>query len=129
MAKKNTSAKRIVIVEDDALLLTVISDAFAREGYEIATVVNGLKVEETVSKFSPDCILLDLIIPGIDGFAVLKALKSKPETEKIPVVILSNLGDEGDIRSGKALGADEYFIKANIEMKKIVAYVKKRIGA
>jgi DNA-binding response OmpR family regulator len=90
-------------------------------------VDNGLAAEKTAKSFSPDIILLDLIIPGIDGFAVLKQLKAGAKTKNIPVAILSNLGDVGDVKSTKALGADEYFIKANTEMEKIVKYVKNKL--
>ncbi|MBI2475067.1 response regulator [Candidatus Uhrbacteria bacterium] len=127
MAKKKNNASRILIVEDDALLLSVLSNTFKKAGFEIATVENGLEVEEAVKKISPNLILLDLIIPGIDGFEVLKRLKASDTSKEIPVIILSNLEDVGDVKSGRALGADEYFIKANIEVEKIVDYVKKKI--
>jgi len=127
MIRRKKQNKKVLIVEDDALLLRVLSEIFTVEGFEIATVENGLEVADLVKSFSPDIILLDLIIPGIDGFAVLKQLKANEATKKIPVVILSNLEDVGDIKSGKALGADEYFIKANIEVAKIVDYVKKKL--
>jgi len=127
MIRRKKQNKKVLIVEDDALLLRVLSEIFSSEGFEIATVENGLEVVDLVKNFSPDIILLDLIIPGIDGFAVLKQLKANETTKKIPVVILSNLEDVGDIKSGKVLGADEYFIKANIEVSKIVDYVKKKL--
>lgn len=128
MPKQKKAPKRVLIVEDDALLLRVLSEAFTNENFEVTTVEDGLKVAEGVKNFSPDIILLDLIIPGIDGFEVLKRLKADAGTKKIPVVILSNLEQVGDVKSGKALGADEYFIKANIEMSELVKYVKIRLG-
>jgi DNA-binding response OmpR family regulator len=104
-----------------------LSESFLEEKFQVATVDNGLNVAEAVKDFGPHIILLDLILPGLDGFAVLKALKSNPKTEKIPVVVLSNLSDVGDVKSTKALGADEYFIKSNTEMSKIVKYVKNKL--
>lgn len=115
-------------MEDDALLSKVLSETFLKENFEVAVVDNGLKVEDALQKFFPDIILLDLIIPGIDGFAVLKNLKADSKTKDIPVVVISNLGEVGDIKSTKALGAEEYFIKANTEMSKIVKYVQKRLN-
>jgi len=125
--RKKTNPKKILIVEDDSLLLKVLSAAFLAEKFEVMTVENGLEATEMVEKFSPDIILLDLIIPGIDGFAVLKQLKENSDTKKIPVAVISNLGTPGDIKSTKALGADEYFIKANTEIEKIVSYVKSKL--
>ena len=125
--RKKIQNKKVLIVEDDALLSKVLSENFLNEKFEIVVVDNGLVVKEKVEQFTPDIILLDLIIPGIDGFAVLKELKSDKKTAEIPVVVLSNLGDVGDIKSTKALGAEEYFIKSNTEMSRIVDYVKKRL--
>ena len=128
LKKKKTIAKKVLIVEDDALLARVLSESFLKEKFEVLVVDNGLKVEDVVKTVSPDIILLDLIIPGIDGFAVLKQLKANDKTRKIPVAVLSNLGEVGDIKSTRALGAEEHFIKANTEMEKIVKYVKKRLN-
>jgi len=124
--KKNI-AKKVLIVEDDSLLSRVLSEVFLREKFQVATVDNGSKVEEAVKSFSPDIILLDLVIPGLDGFAVLKQLKADSKNKNIPVLVLSNLSDVADVKSVKALGADEYFIKSNTEMDKIVKYVKNKL--
>lgn len=125
--KKKKEARKVLIVEDDSLLLKVLSTGFIAEKFEVATVENGLEVMEAVKKFSPNIILLDLIIPGIDGFAVLKELKEDDDTKNIPVVIISNLGSEADIKATKALGADEYFIKANTELEKIINFIKAKL--
>lgn len=125
--KKKAPAKKILIVEDDSLLSKTLAESFLNAKFQVAVVDNGLQVEGMVKSFSPDIILLDLIIPGLDGFAVLKQLKANPKTAKIPVAVISNLGDEGDVKSTKALGADEYFIKSNIEMEKIIEYVKNKL--
>jgi len=126
--KIKTKGKKVLIVEDDSLLLKVMSESFLNENFEVATAENGLEVMDAVKKFSPDIILLDLIIPGIDGFAVLKQLKADDKTKNIPVVVTSNLGEQSDVKSTKALGADEYFIKSNVEMSKIIQYVKDKLN-
>jgi two-component system OmpR family response regulator/two-component system response regulator RstA len=72
--KKKKPAKKVLIVEDDSLLAKILSESFLKEKFQVAVVDNGLQVEETAKSFLPDIILLDLIIPGIDGFAVLKKL-------------------------------------------------------
>jgi DNA-binding response OmpR family regulator len=120
---------KVLVVEDDALLAKILSDGLIAEKLQVIIVDNGLKVVETAKKFLPGVILLDLIIPGLDGFAVLKQLKSDEKTKKIPVAVISNLGDVGDVKSAKALGADDYFIKANTEMEKIVKYAKNKAKA
>lgn len=125
--KKKIPSKKVLIVEDDSLLLKVLSERFMKDDFNVATVENGLEVMDAVKRFGPDIIMLDLIIPGIDGFAVLKQLKVDTQTRRIPVAVLSNLEEVGDVKSVKALGAEEYFIKANTEMKQIVDYVKKRL--
>ena len=122
------TAKKVLIVEDDALLASVLLERFSEEKLDTLNVNNGLKVMQGVKGYKPDIILLDLILPGIDGFEVLKQLKDDNSTKNIPVFVLSNLNEQADVRSGKALGAEEYFIKANTQMSKIVEAVKKRIG-
>ena len=127
MHKSKKKLKKVLIVEDDSLLVRVLYDTFVSEKFDVQTVENGLEVQDIAKKFSPDMILLDLIIPGIDGFEVLRKLKSNESTRKIPVVILSNIDEIGDVKAGRTLGADEYFIKANVEIEKIVAYVKDKL--
>lgn len=122
MFNKNKK-KKLLIVEDDALLSQVLSKSFLEKDVEVSVVDNGLKVLESAKKFGPDAILLDLVLPGLDGFAVLKQLKSAKETKKIPVVILSNLDAVADIKSTQVLGAEKHFTKANTELKKIVDFI------
>ncbi len=115
--------KIMLIVEDDALLCRALSEAFSHELYDTSCVGNGLDVQSAVEKNMPDVVLLDLILPGLDGFAVLKQLKSEIKTASIPVVVISNLGSAADVKSAKSLGAEAYFIKANSEIKQIIDYV------
>lgn len=125
MASENE--KKVLIVEDDALLAQVLANSFNEEKFGVLNVSNGLEVVEQAKKFEPAAILLDLILPGLDGFAVLKQLKDDEKTKNIPVVIISNLTEAADIKSALALGAVEYFIKANTQLEKIVGFVKKII--
>lgn len=125
--KIKTKVGRVLIVEDDALLSKVLSQGFLAEKFEVASVANGLEVAEAVKAFSPDIIMLDLILPGLDGFEVLKRLKADDKTKNIPVVVISNLEEAGDVKSTRALGADQYFVKANTEMKAIINYAKDKI--
>lgn len=103
-------------------------DKFGREDFEVVNVVNGAEVQGKAIEFKPAIILLDLILPGLDGFEVLKLLRADDKTKNIPVVVISNLGEESDVRSAKSLGAEDYFIKANISMDKLMQNVKKIIN-
>jgi len=127
-AKKKQNKNLIYLVEDDALLGRSLMDSLKEVGFEVVLVTNGAKVLPLVNEKAPDLILLDLILPGLDGFEVLKRLKAKKKTEQIPVVVISNLEVLSDVKSAKALGAEEYFIKANSTMDEIVRFVTKRLG-
>lgn len=125
---KAKDKKRVLIVEDDALLAQVLMDKFGKGEFAVLNVTNGLEVQNQARRFKPSIILLDLILPGLDGFEVLKLLKANSETKDIPVIVISNLGEESDVRSAKSLGAEDYFIKANISMEKLMQNVKKIIS-
>ena len=122
---KQKDKKRVLIVEDDALLAQVLMDKFKKEEFAAINVVNGLDVKGKTLQFKPAIILLDLILPGLDGFEVLKLLKDNEQTKNIPVVVISNLGGESDVRSAKSLGAEDYFIKANISLEDLLQKVRK----
>jgi len=121
-------AKKVLIVEDDKFLRELISQKLLKEGYDIAETVDGEKGLETVKKEKPDLVLLDLILPGINGFDVLTKIKEDPSLAQIPVIILSNLGQKDDIERGLKLGAVDYLIKAHFTPGEIIAKVKSVIG-
>lgn len=118
--------KKVMIVEDDALLSQLLAAALKKEDFQITIVTNGLEVLKTAKDDNPSIILLDLILPGIDGFAVLKELKEDTKTSDIPVVIISNLDSVSDVKSTKVLGAEKYFLKADSNLDEIVKFVKKK---
>ena len=125
--KKKTKIKtKVLVVEDDSLLLQVLIEGLKSEGFEVVGEENGLKAVSHIEKFMPDVILLDLILPGLDGFAILKELKSNKETDKIPVIVVSNLSSISDVKAAKAVGAEEYFIKSNTQMDEIVKFIKSK---
>jgi len=116
--------KKILIIEDDKFLRELIVQKLTKEGYEIAEAVDG---EEGVKKFKeemPDLVLLDLILPGIDGFEVLSRVKKDPEVSSVPVIILSNLGQKDDVERGLNLGAVDYLIKAHFTPGEIIDKIK-----
>ncbi|MBM3250757.1 MAG: response regulator [Candidatus Nealsonbacteria bacterium] len=113
-------AKKILIIEDDKFLRRVISQKLSREGYEISEAVDGEKGVKLTQEENPDLVLLDLILPGMDGFEVLANLKKNPQLSKIPVIILSNLGQREDIDKGLKMGAVDYLVKAHFTPGEII---------
>ncbi len=117
--------KIILIVEDDEVLLRALYVFFHESEYTIATATDGETAVSMAQRLNPDLILLDLLLPQMDGFQFLEKVKAMPKLKNIPVVVLSNLGDESDIKRAKALGAKDYFIKADVELSKLSENIKK----
>ena len=121
MDKKPT---KVLLVEDDKMILDMYTLKFAQEGYKVFQAENGKDGLVMAKKENPDIILLDIILPQMDGFSVLKKLKSDSDTKNMPVVLLTNLGQDGDVKKGLELGAIDYLIKANYTPSQVVEKVK-----
>lgn len=119
--------KTILIIEDEKDLRFFIAQALKDEGFETIEASDGEEGLEKAKKERPDLIVLDLLLPGMDGYQFLSALKKDPNLEEIPVLILSNLGQEEEIERGLKLGAIDYLIKANFTLDEIVERIKKLI--
>ncbi len=117
-------AKKILIIEDDKFLRELIAQKLIKEGYDIAEAIDGEKGIKAVGEEKPDLVLLDLILPGIDGFEVLTKIKEDPKIAQVPVIILSNLGQKDDIERGLKMGAVDYLIKAHFTPGEIIEKVK-----
>lgn len=117
-------SNKILVVEDDKFLRELISQKLAREGYTVIEAVDGEKGIESIKENVPDMVLLDLILPGIDGFEVLAKMKSDPNLANIPVIILSNLGQQDDIEKGMEMGANDYLIKAHFTPGEIIEKIQ-----
>ena len=118
---------KIFIVEDDKFLRELISQELKREGFDIAEAIDGEDGLKKIPEEKPDLILLDLILPGINGFDVLKKIKEDKSVSQIPVIILSNLGQKDNIDRGIGLGAVDYLIKAYFTPREIIEKLKKFI--
>jgi len=116
--------KKILIVEDDKFLRELIVKKLQKEGYEISEAVDGEEGIKKVKEEKPDLVLLDLILPGIDGFEVLSRTKEDPALSQIPVIILSNLGQKEDVERGLGLGAIDYLIKAHFTPGEIIEKIR-----
>lgn len=115
---------KILVVEDDKFLRELIVQKLLREGYTTAEAIDGEEGLRKIKEEKPDIILLDIILPGIDGFEVLKRAKEDEEIKDIPVIILSNLGQQEDIDKGVELGAKDYLVKAEFTPGEIVEKVR-----
>ena len=119
---------RLLVVEDDEFLVKMYESGLSREGFDVVTASDGEMGVKTAQEVRPDLILLDLILPKMDGFTCLETLKSKTVTKRIPVIILSNLGQNSDIKRGLDLGAEDYLIKTDYTVKQVGEKVKKVLG-
>jgi len=121
-------AKKILIIEDDDFFRGLISKKLLFEGFDMYMAVNGEEGIKKVQEIKPSLILLDLLLPTIDGFEVLSKIKNDPEISSLPVIILSNLDNKEDIDRGLKLGASDYLIKSQFTPEMIVEKVKNIFG-
>lgn len=110
------------LVEDDPMLSEMYKVKFEKEGFIVKPAQDGAEGLELVKKEKLDILLLDIIMPRMDGFQVLQELRASGET--LPVILLTNLGQEEDIQKGRELGATDYFVKSNFTPDAIVQKVR-----
>ena len=115
---------KILIIEDDPLMSRMYQKIFSFEGYEVDIANNGMDGLEKVRSQKPDLILLDIMMPKMNGLEVLSKLKSDPETKSLPVVILTNLAGEKDAETAMSKGAVKYIVKSEYEPKQVANMVK-----
>jgi len=120
--------KIILFIEDEPALQKTFGDILKQEGYEMISALDGEEGLRKVKEKKPDLILLDLILPKVNGFDILKQLKADPETEDIPIIVLTNLEGTGDIEKALELGATTYLVKASYSLEEVVEKVKKVLG-
>lgn len=116
---------KIVVIEDDELLLKALNVVLLDKGYDVISATDGLKGEEVVKQTIPDCVLLDIMLPGKNGFDILSSLRADEKTKAVPVIILSNMGQDEDMKKGLALGAQDYFIKSNTDITSVTEKIER----
>jgi DNA-binding response OmpR family regulator len=119
-----TKSLSILLIEDDKFLRKAAEATLHRHGFRVSIAINGEEGLKLAQSSAPDLILLDLIMPKMNGFEVLRALKREPATSSIPVIVLSNLGQQNDSTMARALGALDYWVKANVGLEELVERVK-----
>ena len=120
----NTANKKIILVEDDKILSTVMYDKLQTAGFEVERAFDGEKGLALITARKPDLVLLDIVMPKKTGLEVLTALKALPETKAIPVIILTVLGSDDQIKKGLALGANDYIVKTEHAIGEVVEKVQ-----
>ena len=119
--------KKILFIEDESALQKTFSDILSQEGYEVISALDGEAGLRLAKKENPDLILLDLILPKVNGFEVLKELKEDKKTKDIPVIVLTNLERMEDVERVIELGAYTYLVKANYTLEEVVTKIKKAL--
>jgi len=119
--------KKILIVEDDQDLLSLMNKKLTDEGFSVAAVETGREALDFLEKDKPNLILLDVLLPDIDGLTVLNEIATKEETKNIPVIILSNLADQGSVEQVAAIGDYEYLIKAKTDLNDVVKKIREKL--
>lgn len=118
MAKKN-----IFVVEDEEDILDLIRHHLVKEGFAVSTATNGMEAVKAILRKPPDLILLDLMLPGLDGLEVCRMLKKNPKAADVPILMVTAKDEEIDVVTGLELGADDYIVKP-FRMKELVARVR-----
>ncbi len=125
MAEKSI---HILLIEDDTFLANIYKTKFEMEGFVVDVAENGELGLKEVQKRQPDLVLLDILLPKMDGFTVLQHMKEDAELKNIPVILLTNLGQKDDVEKGLKLGAADYLIKAHFKPSETVDKVKSVLG-
>jgi len=119
--------KTILFIEDESALQKAFGEILRQEGYQVVSALNGEIGLRLAKSKKPNLILLDLILPKINGFEVLKKLKEEEETKDIPVIVLTNLEGIGDIDKALEMGATTYLVKAQYSLEEVVEKIKKTL--
>jgi DNA-binding response OmpR family regulator len=118
---------KILVVEDETFLVKIYAVKLKKEGYEVSIANDGEEAVRLAAEVDPDLILLDLILPKMNGFEALERMRATSVNKETPVIVLSNLGQEEDIKRAEGLGADGYLVKANFSIQDIVAKIRETL--
>lgn len=119
--------KKVLIIEDDSSLLKSLADNLAGEGYQIIEATDGADGFEKITKSNPDIILLDLVLPKMDGITIIKKVNESDQLRKIPIIILTNLDESEQVASAMEAGVYEYLQKTDWHIEDVVKKVKEKL--
>lgn len=120
---------KILVAEDDQFLSDAYATKLTQAGYELEKAFDGQEVLQKLETYSPDVIILDLVMPKLDGYSVLEQLKQSEDWKDIPVIVASNLGQKQDIDQAKKLGANDYVVKTDLSMNKLIEKIENLISS
>jgi len=119
---------KIAVIEDEPFLASMYTTKFELEGFDVVRAADGEEGLKQIKENKPDLVLLDIVMPKMDGFQVLENLRADSSTSSLPVILLTNLGQRADIEKGLRMGATDYIIKANYTPAQVVAKAKEKLG-
>ena len=123
--KPNLEKKKLILVaEDDSFYAKIYESKLTSEGFEVVLAENGDQALKFLAERMPDILLLDLIMPEKDGFQTLEELRNNEKTKDLKVIVLSNLGQEEDIKKAKSMGVLDYIVKTDISIQDLVKVIK-----
>lgn len=120
--------KKIIIIEDEETLLDLLYKKLSQQDYQVDVAKNGQEGLNKIKKFKPDLILLDIVMPKMGGFEVMKELRKDEELKNIPIIIISNSGQPIELDRAKELGVVDWLIKTDFDPQEVLDKVKKQIG-
>ena len=122
------NGKKVMMVEDDLFFIDLLGKKLRDGGYTLSFVNDGESAISLLDNNVPDIILLDILLPGIDGYEVAKKIKDNEKYKDIPIIFLTNFGSKENIEKGKALGVKEFLIKSTVTFDEIIEKIKKILG-
>ncbi len=120
--------KSVLIIEDDSFLQGLASRKLKADGFEVLNAANHTETFAVLEKQIPTVILLDLLLPEVDGYEILKKIRENPKTKSIPVIVFSNLSEEKDIKKAQDLGIVEFMVKSNFTLDELAQKIKETVG-
>ncbi len=121
-------SKKVLIIEDEEILLELLEKKLVQEGYDVKVAKDGVEGLEKIEERKPDIILLDIVMPRMGGFEVMKELQKKEEFSDIPIIIISNSGQPVELDLAQKLGARDWLIKTDFDPKEVIDKVINQIG-
>lgn len=115
--------KTILLVEDDSFVSDIYQTKIGKEGFKVVPAENGVEAVKRLEEFTPDLILLDIVMPYMDGMEVLRKIKSQERWKKIPIILLTNLSDKEKIEEALGIGANDYLIKSHFTPSEVISKV------
>lgn len=127
-SEEETFKQSILLVEDDEALIEAYSSRLIAEGYEVSSVTDGEEALSEIIKMKPNLVILDVMMPKIDGFEVLDILRNTAETVNTKIIMLTALSRPEDIEKAQQYGVDDYFIKSQVTLNEVIDRIKKHLS-